>query len=128
MRSTLAVVAVSLTFGIAAAAHGQAPNAGKRAYQKCYSCHATEPHKNDLEGPSLYGVVGRRIASEPGFDYSPAMRSFAAKHPRWTPELLDRFITDPEVVVPKTRMTFPGMRDAKERAALLEYLKSLTEK
>jgi cytochrome c2 len=73
-------------------------------------------------------VVGRRIASEPGFDYSPAMRSFAAKHPRWTPELLDRFITDPETVVPKTRMTFPGMRDAKERAALLEYLKSLTEK
>jgi cytochrome c2 len=128
LRATLAVVAVSLTFGIAAIAHGEASNAGKRTYQKCYSCHATEPHKNDLEGPSLYGVAGRRIASEPSFDYSPAMRSFAAKHARWTPALLDRFITDPETVVPKTRMTFPGMRDAKERAALLEYLKSLTEK
>lgn len=128
MRATLAVVAVSLTFGIAAIAHGEASNAGKRTYQKCYSCHATEPHKNDLEGPSLYGVAGRRIASEPSFDYSPAMRSFAAKHARWTPALLDRFITDPETVVPKTRMTFPGMRDAKERTALLEYLKSLTEK
>lgn len=125
MRAALAAVALPLTLGIAVAAHGEPPSAGKRAYQKCYSCHATEPHKNDLEGPSLHGVVGRRVASEPGFDYSPAMRGFAAKHPRWTPGLIDRFITDPQAVVPKTRMSFPGMRDPKERAALIEYLKGL---
>jgi cytochrome c2 len=100
-------------------------DAGKRAYQKCYSCHATEAGKNDLEGPSLHGLVGRRIAAAPGFEYSPAMRSFAAKRPRWTPDLLDRFIADPEALVPKTRMNFPGMRDAKERAALIDYLKRL---
>jgi cytochrome c len=128
LKAALAAVAVSLAVGIATVAHGEAPSAGKRAYQKCYSCHSTEPHENDLEGPSLSGVIGRRIASEPGFDYSPAMRGFAAKNPRWTPELIDRFVTDPEAVVPKTRMTFPGMRDAKERTALIEYLKSLAEK
>jgi cytochrome c len=128
LRAALAAVAVSLTVAIATAAYAEAPSAGQRAYQKCYSCHATEPHENDLEGPSLHGVVDRKIASEPGYDYSPAMRGFAAKHPRWTPELIDRFIADPATVVPKTRMSFPGMRDPKERAALIEYLKSLADR
>ena len=119
-------IAVAVASGISAAgACAAAPGAGERAYQKCYSCHATEAGKNDLEGPSLNGVVGRKVAAVHGFDYSPAMRGFAAKHPRWTAELLDRFIADPESLVPKTRMNFPGIRDAKERAALIGYLKSL---
>lgn len=110
---------------VMSAASPGAADAGKRAYQKCYSCHATEAGKNDLEGPSLNGVIGMRVAAVPAFEYSPAMRGFSANHPRWTPELLDRFIADPEALVPKTRMNFPGMRDAKERSALLDYLKSL---
>ena len=109
----------------AATSAGASGTAGERAYRKCYSCHATEPGKNDLEGPSLHGVMGRKVAATPGFEYSRAMRGFAAKHPRWTPELIDRFVSDPEALVPKTRMNFPGMRDPKERAALLEYLRSL---
>jgi cytochrome c2 len=100
-------------------------SAGERAYQKCYSCHATERGKNDLEGPSLNGIVGRRVASARGFEYSRAMRGYARKHPRWSERMLDRYIADPEAAIPGTRMNFPGIRDAKERNALLEYLKSL---
>jgi cytochrome c len=95
--------------------------AGERAYGKCYSCHALEPGKT-LEGPSLYRIVGKRIAAEPGFAYSPALRRFARRHPRWTPELLDRFAADPEALVPKTSMNFPGMRSRGERRALIRYL------
>ena len=73
---------------------------GERAYQKCYSCHATEWGKNDLEGPSLHGIVGRRVAAVRGFEYSRAMRSYGRKHPRWTKRLLDRYIADPEAAIP----------------------------
>ncbi|HJU77700.1 MAG TPA: c-type cytochrome [Sphingomicrobium sp.] len=100
-------------------------SAGERAYQKCYACHATERGKNDLEGPSLHGIIGRRVAAVRGFEYSRGMRAYARKHPQWSERLLDRYIADPEAAIPGTRMNFPGMRDAKERKALLEYLKKL---
>jgi len=98
------------------------PDAGERAFQKCYSCHAIEPGRNDLTGPSLHGIIGRPIASVEGFDYSPALRRFAAANPRWTRALIDRFATDPETLVPRTAMGFHGIADAAERQALLDYL------
>jgi cytochrome c len=100
------------------------PGAGERAYQKCYSCHAAEPGKT-LEGPSLNGIIGRPVAAVPDFDYSPAMKRFAADNPRWTAELVDRFAADPEGLVPGTSMAFHGMPDPEERRALLDYLESL---
>jgi cytochrome c2 len=111
---------------IAAAAAGapasSAVSKGKRAYQKCYSCHALEPGGAKLEGPSLHRIVGRRVAAQAGFDYSRAMRKFARRHPRWTPDLLNRYAADPEALVPGTSMNFHGMKDAAERRALIQYL------
>ena len=95
---------------------------GERAYQKCYSCHALEPGRNDLGGPTLYRIVGRQVAAEAGFDYSPALRRFAERSPRWSPALLDRLIADPEVLVPGTSMSFHGIADAGERSDLLLFL------
>lgn len=102
-----------------------AAGAGERAYQKCYSCHAVEPGKNDLAGPSLNGIVGRPVASVPGFEYSRPLRRFAAGNPRWTRALIDRYAADPDALVPGTSMAFHGMPDPAERKALLDYLESL---
>ena len=96
---------------------------GERAYQKCYSCHALERGAGKLEGPTLDRVVGRRVAAERGFAYSPALRRFARRHPRWTPKLLDRYVANPEALVPGTSMTFHGIADPAERRALINYLK-----
>ena len=95
---------------------------GERAYQKCYSCHALEAGAGNLQGPTLHRIVGRPIAAEAGFAYSPGMRRFAGQHPRWTPDLLDRYVADPEALVPGTSMSFHGIADAKERKALIDYL------
>jgi cytochrome c len=99
------------------------PRRGKAAFQKCYSCHALEPGKNDLSGPTLYRILGRRVAAQ-RFDYSPALRALAKRRPRWDEALLDRYIADPEAVAPKTSMTFTGMRDRRERADLIAFLRS----
>lgn len=126
MRLTIAAAALA---GACAAANVGEPqsasSAGERAYQKCYSCHALEPGKNDLSGPTLHGVIGRKIAAEP-FDYSSALRAFAGENPVWTRDLLDRFAADPEALVPGTTMAFHGIADPAERGALLDYLKRVS--
>jgi cytochrome c len=96
---------------------------GEAAYQKCYACHALEPGKNDLTGPSLAGIIGRPIAAQSGFRYSPALIALARRQGRWSRELLDRFVADPESVAPGTEMTFTGMKNAGERADLLLFLR-----
>ena len=99
---------------------------GERAYQQCYSCHALEPGKNDLSGPTLHGIIGRAVAAEPGFNYSPALRRLAEREPRWTEQLLDRYVADPEALVPGTSMTYHGLRKSEERKALIAYLEHQT--
>ena len=96
--------------------------AGERAYQKCYSCHSLEGPDPSTQGPSLKGIVGRPVAAEPGFAYSPEMRAYAARQPRWSREALDAFIADPQAAVPDNAMGFFGIRDAEERRALIEFL------
>jgi cytochrome c len=107
--------------GIGAGKDGQSDTAGERAYQKCHSCHALEAGRNDLSGPTLFAIVGRRIAAEP-FDYSPGLTLFAAANPVWTVVLLDQYVADPEALVPGTSMAFHGLSDSAERKALIDYL------
>lgn len=91
-------------------------------FRQCYACHATEPGRNTPAGPTLHGIVGRPIAAEPGFNYSPALRRLAQQQARWTPELLDRFLADPSAVAPGTEMGFPGLEDQVKRRALIDWL------
>ena len=98
------------------------PAAGERLYARCYACHALEAGASTPAGPTLHAVVGRRVAAEPGFAYSPALTALAERHRVWTPELLDRFLADPEAVVPGTYMGFPGLADPAERRALIAWL------
>ena len=104
------------------------PQLGERAYQKCFSCHSLESGKNDLTGPTLHKIVGRSIAAERDFNYSPAMRKFADREGQWGKGLLDKFIADPEAMVPGTSMMFHGIGDPAERAALIAYLEQAQTK
>ena len=96
---------------------------GARLFRHCTACHALEPGANSAAGPTLHGVVGRPVAAETDYNYSPALRRFAKLNPRWTTELLDRFLADPEAVVPGTEMGFPGLADPRARRTLTKWLK-----
>jgi len=91
-------------------------------FAPCVACHALEPGRNSPAGPTLHRIVGRPVAAERGFNYSPALQQFATRNPRWTRELLDRFIADPEGLVPGTEMGFVGMHDPARRRALISWL------
>jgi cytochrome c len=104
------------------AALAAAPD-GATLFRQCTACHALEPGANTAAAPTLYRVVGRRVAAEKSYNYSPALRRFATANPRWTPELLDRFIAAPDKVVPGTEMGFPGLADAAKRQTLIDWLR-----
>ena len=106
---------------VLAAAPTPAPS-GELLYRQCRSCHALEPGANTAAGPTLFGLVGRPIAAERGFNYSPAMRRVAARERLWTRARLDRFLTDPERVVAGIEMSYPGMDDPAERRALIDWI------
>ena len=108
---------------VAAALLAAAPVApGGQAFGECVACHALEPGRNTPAGPTLHAIIGRPVAALPGFNYSPALRRFARGNPRWTAALLDRFLADPEAVVPGIEMGYAGMRDPGRRRALIAWL------
>ena len=73
---------------------------------------------------NLYGVVGRKSASVPGFEYSEELRKSGIV---WDEALIDKFITAPKKLFPGTRMELPGVEDMKTRTGIIRYLRSLSQ-
>ena len=96
---------------------------GAKVYGKCKACHKLEDGENST-GPSLYDVVGRSVGTEDGFGYSGALVAVAQI---WGPEELDAFLEDPKGYAPGTKMSFSGLKKAKDRANLIAYLDSLDD-
>lgn len=73
-------------------------------------------------GPDLKGVFGRRAAVAAGFAYSDAIRAVGRQGLVWDAATLDRYLTDPEAVVPGTTMPYQGGSLA-ERRAVIDWLR-----
>ena len=115
----IAVLAVWLVAG-AACADGDAQR-GRMAYEsRCGACHSVEA---DRVGPRHVGIVGRRAGAVPGFAYSDALRRSGLT---WNAALLDRWLADPEALVPGQRMGY-RIDDAAARADIVAYLATLGE-
>jgi cytochrome c len=97
------------------------PAAGKTVFAKCGICHSVKEGENKI-GPSLYGVVGRKSHSEPGYTYSEAMKAYDVT---WDPETLNHYLVDPRKVVVGTKMIFLGLKSDEDRANVIAYLETL---
>lgn len=100
-----------------------APDGAALARQNCASCHTFSKGEPPGEGPNLYGVVGRRVGSTPGFIYSPGLLR-ALKGQNWTPQMLDRWLADTQKLAPNAGMVYFN-DDKAERAAIIAYLSRL---
>ena len=100
---------------------------GEKVFKKCKACHAVGKGAKNKVGPHLNGVVGRAAAAVEGFRYSKAMKAKGEEGLVWTPETLDAFLAKPKAVVPKTRMSFAGLKKAEDREALIAYLSRFSE-
>ncbi|MFA5957732.1 cytochrome c family protein [Hyphomicrobium sp.] len=89
---------------------------GEQIYQSCQDCHSLDT--NDV-GPMHRGVFGRKAASVPDYSYSTALKNSGIT---WDQDSLDRWLTDPQKLVPGSKMFF-HLDSAQDRADVIEYLK-----
>lgn len=95
---------------------------GRRLFLQCAACHQVGEDTAEKIGPNLNGIVGRPVASLPGFTYSAALKTQAFA---WDAGHLDRWIERPSQVAPGTTMAFIGVSRLADRDALVAYLKTL---
>jgi cytochrome c len=89
----------------------------------CRTCHTPREGDNRL-GPSLYRVIGRKAGSLPNYSYSESMKKADIV---WDKQNLDRFIANPDQVVPGNNMKpYGGIASAEERAKIIAFLESVT--
>jgi cytochrome c len=91
------------------------------AFNQCAACHSTTPGKTII-GPSLAGVYGATAGQVPGFQFSDAMKNSGLV---LNASGLDKFLADPKATVPGTIMALNGIKDASQRKAIIDYLKTL---
>jgi cytochrome c len=90
----------------------------------CRECHSFVKDDNRL-GPSLYGVVGRKAGTEPGFGFTDSLKGSGVT---WDESTLDKWIADPQVVIPGNGMSPPygGVADPAIRKRIIAFLKSIS--
>ena len=122
IRSCLIVSAILAC--LATTAQAQDAAAGEKDFLVCRACHQVGPGAKIAVGPVLNGVVGRKAGTFPGYAYSPANKESGTI---WTPEELDKYLTNPQAVVPHTKMIFPGLKDDQKRKDVIAYLEQFNE-
>ena len=121
VRVTAALFMTLLPAGVARAG-GDAAR-GEAKFQDCAACHKLEAGVNNV-GPSLHGIFARKAGEIADFRYSPAMKRSGIA---WTPEMLEKFISDPQAMVSGNRMPYAGMASADDRADLIAYLQKASQ-
>ncbi|HYF23520.1 MAG TPA: cytochrome c family protein [Caulobacteraceae bacterium] len=96
---------------------------GKRQFAKCRSCHTLPEGGPNMTGPNLYGVFGRQAGSKPDYRYSEALKTAGFA---WDAQKLDGWLADPRGFLPGNKMSFVGVKEAKDRVDLIAYLKTQT--
>ncbi len=121
------ITAAALVPALLAAQASQTGNAthGGQLFLQCRACHSVDRGAASSVGPNLAGVVGRKAASLPGYDYSAVL---AKSGLTWTPETLDSFLKRPSADVPGTKMGFAGVASPQARADIIAYLATIKAK
>lgn len=120
---SLGVVAIFLVAASGAMAAGDVSK-GQKLAKKCKACHTLKKGKKNKLGPNLYGVIGAKAGSVEGYKYSKAMK---ASDVIWSGAAFTEFLTKPRKFVKGTKMSFPGIKKANQRADLLAYFETLTD-
>jgi cytochrome c len=98
---------------------------GAQVFRACVACHTLSPDDGNRAGPTLHGIFGRRIATLPGYNFSPALKKLGIV---WTPETVSKlFEVGPATYTPGTKMPEQKIGSAADRAALVKFLEKATK-
>jgi cytochrome c len=121
LRTSFIALALLASSIIAANAAGDA-KAGATVYKRCAVCHTNDKGGGDGLGPNLFGIMGRKAATQPGFAYSAPLRKAGIV---WSEANLTKWAAGPARMVPGTKMAFPGITSKKQQADVVAYLATL---
>ena len=97
---------------------------GSKIFKKCAACHSIAQGGANKIGPALWGVLGRKVGSVSSYKYS---KSMAAHGKPWTFEEMNGFLIKPKDWIKGTKMSFAGLKNPKERAAVILYMNENTD-
>lgn len=102
------------------------PDKGATVFKKCAACHTIDKGAAAGIGPNLYGVLGSPHAHQAGFGYSTAMLGMKSKPWNW--DEISRWLHKPKDYLPGNKMAFAGLSKPDERAAVIVYLNSKSDR
>ena len=121
------VLAATLVAVLAIGGQAQADEVarGKEIFDRtCGNCHPTQIGMNKI-GPSLWAIIGRPVATVPDFNYSAALLAKRQDWKSWDVNRIDAYLINPREALHGVKMYFKGLPDAKDRQAVIAYLKTL---
>ncbi|MDA0655783.1 MAG: cytochrome c family protein [Proteobacteria bacterium] len=98
--------------------------AGQKVSKKCSACHTFQKDGKHRIGPNLWNIVGAKQGGKDGYAYSKVFKGLGAD---WSYEELNKFLFKPRAYARGTKMSFVGLRKAGDRAAMIAYLRSLSD-
>ena len=98
---------------------------GEKVFKRCRVCHTVEQGAKHTVGPNLHGVVGRQAGTAEGYKrYSKGLKAAGFT---WDAELLNQYLRNPGKMIKGSRMAFPGLKKARDRADIIAYLLDATK-
>ena len=97
---------------------------GKKIFKKCTACHSIAKDGTNKIGPVLWGVLGRQAGSISDYKYSKAMTAYGKP---WSFEEMNGFLTKPKDWIKGTKMSFAGLKNEKDRAAVILFMNKNTD-
>lgn len=124
---SISLLLLVLGLGGAALAQGGDVIAGEKVFKQCKGCHQVGQDAKHRIGPHLNGLFGRKAAGYEEFNYSKSFQRAGAGGLEWHADTLDAFLENPKAIASGTRMSFRGLKDAKDRTNLISYLRQFSD-
>ena len=96
---------------------------GEKIFKKCTACHSISEGGANKIGPALWGVLGRKVGSISDYKYSKSMKAYEKT---WSFDEMNGFLAKPKDWIKGTKMSFAGLKNAKDRAAVILYMNKNT--
>lgn len=96
---------------------------GAILYKRCRACHTLDEGGRHRVGPNLWGVFGSEAGTKDGFNYSQAMANSGVI---WSDKTISAYLEKPQEFIKGNRMSFAGLREVRDREAVIAYLRTQT--
>ena len=98
---------------------------GEKVFKRCSACHMIAAGGKNMIGPNLWSILGKQTGVASGYKYSKALAAYGKE---WSFEEMNGFLIKPSAHIKGTKMAFAGLKKEKDRASVILYMNSKSDK